>query len=147
MIWPIKLLIDQADPATKKTKGQIAMVHGRPRMFPSKSYRKWVKEARVSVLEPAHHPPIPIAHGVHVVATFYRAREYGDLLGYMQALADFLELCMDCRNTPKRCTCPGGAQAVLANDKFILSWDGTRMFKDASDPRVKVVINRFGGND
>lgn len=61
---------------------------------------------------------------VRVYATFYRDALVGDLIGYMQGLADILQ-----------------KGRVLVDDKLIVSWDGTRMMKDARHPRVFVEIS------
>jgi Holliday junction resolvase RusA-like endonuclease len=41
----------------------------------------------------------------------------------MQALADTLE-----------------AAGVVPDDKYIAAWDGSRLLKDAADPRVEVTL-------
>lgn len=65
----------------------------------------------------------PLAEPVHVTATFFRERAVGDLVNYMQALADALE-----------------SAHILEDDKWILSWDGTRLDKDAEKPRVELEL-------
>ena len=65
----------------------------------------------------------PIDTPVSVAAVFFRDRSVGDLVSYMQALADALE-----------------KASVITNDRLIVSWDGSRLAKDAQRPRVELVI-------
>jgi hypothetical protein len=44
-------------------------------------------------------------------------------VGYYQGLADLLE-----------------SRGILANDKHIVSWDGSRLLKDAARPRVELIL-------
>lgn len=121
-------------PATKKNHGQIAMVKGKPKIFPSKQYRRWVREARIDA---EFLPAAPIDIPVNIKADFYRARRIGDAVGYYQALADFLELCLACKK--KNCEC-GVRQYVLENDRWLASWDGSRLLKDAANPRIELEL-------
>jgi Holliday junction resolvase RusA-like endonuclease len=108
-------------PRTKKTSNQAAVINGRARVFPSAKYRAF---ARVAVPQlRAQHMIGPLADPVHVKATFYREANRGDLIGYMQALADVLE-----------------EAGVLVNDRQIVCWDGTSMAKDAASPRTEIEI-------
>ena len=105
-------------------------------MFPSKPYRKWLKEAR-PVFD--FLPPEPIAFPVNITATFYRERRIGDAVGFYQALADFLELCLSCKGKPGKCSCGVGA-FLLENDRWLASWDGSRLAKDPKNPRIELEI-------
>lgn len=117
---PVTYLIKGA-PRTKKTSNQAAVINGRARVFPSAKYRSYARSA-VPQLR-AQHLIGPTAEPVHVKATFYREANRGDLIGYMQALADVLE-----------------EAGVLVNDRQIVSWDGTRMDKDSKEPRTEIEI-------
>lgn len=70
----------------------------------------------------------PLIGPVAVRALFFREHAIGDLLNYEQALADALE-----------------AAAVVENDRLIVSWDGSRLLKDASAPRIEVEITTERG--
>lgn len=52
-----------------------------------------------------------------------RDADRGDLVGYLQGLADLLE-----------------KRGVVANDKWIQSWDGSRLAKDKANPRVELTL-------
>jgi len=60
---------------------------------------------------------------INCAAIFYRDADRGDAVGYYQALADSLE-----------------AAGVVADDKWIKQWDGSRLAKDASRPRIEVTL-------
>lgn len=84
---------------------------------------------------------LPIVGDIAVRATFYRDRSSGDLLGYEQALADFLQepiYRMD-KKTGKPKIARDGA-GVIRDDVQIVSWDGSRLMKDAANPRIEVAI-------
>lgn len=140
-------------PRTKKThnQGSIARASGkgqpcpacraplRVRVFPSKPWRQWVKEASVTIdgeqlvksgklllLKPEHgaaRPWRPVANPVTCRAVFYRDADVGDLIGYMQGLADFLE-----------------ERGVLTDDQWIQGWDGSRLALTDGRPRVEVEL-------
>lgn len=65
----------------------------------------------------------PMSSWVQVSAAVYRETAIGDLVGYLQAIGDALE--------------KGG---VIVNDRLIASWDGSRLLKDANNPRVEIEI-------
>jgi Holliday junction resolvase RusA-like endonuclease len=125
-------------PRTKKTSNRIVRVRGRPVVLPSKANETWARAAVLqlqSAWRRARSRRIPDGHElvlepraaearpVSVRATFYRDANRGDLIGYMQALADALEIA-----------------GVVENDRLIVSWDGTRMLVDRSVPRVELTI-------
>jgi hypothetical protein len=64
-----------------------------------------------------------LAHPLNCCAIFYRDADRGDAVGYYQGLADALE-----------------AAGVVADDKWIKQWDGSRLAKDADWPRIDVVL-------
>lgn len=67
---------------------------------------------------------------VRVRALFYRDRDIGDATGFYQALADALEA-----------KYVGGRWVgVLANDRQIADWDGSRRLIDRENPRVEVEV-------
>lgn len=121
-------------PRTKKTHSQISLVRGRPFLFPSKHWSKWVKDATIEI---DVVPLLLIAHPVNCRAIFYRDRNAGDAVGFYQGLADFLEMCLVCRK--KKCYCNDTIK-ILQNDKWITQWDGTRLAKDPSNPRTEICL-------
>lgn len=60
---------------------------------------------------------------INCAAIFYRDADRGDAVGYYQGLADALE-----------------AAGVVADDKWIKQWDGSRLAKDAGRPRIEVTL-------
>lgn len=98
---------------------------GRHVVLPSSNYREWERSAVIEA-KAQQTQRAPIESLVHVQAVFYRPRATGDLVGYLQALADMLE-----------------TAGIIANDRQITCWDGTRMDKDAKRPRVEVEITEL----
>ena len=113
-------------PRTKKNHGYVAVAGGRKFHMPSKAWQKWEKTAEVFYgghrLGP-HAWPYPIDSPVNCCAFFYRDRNTGDAVGYYQGLADLLQ-----------------KRGIVANDKWIVSWDGSRLRKDKDNPRVEVEL-------
>lgn len=64
-----------------------------------------------------------LAQPLNCCAIFYREKDLGDAVGYYQGLADALE-----------------AAGVVADDKWIRQWDGSRLRKDAKRPRIEVTL-------
>ena len=67
--------------------------------------------------------PVRFAGPVRVTALFYRDKDLGDATGYYQALADAME-----------------KAGIVANDRQIEDWDGTRRLIDRANPRVEVEV-------
>jgi hypothetical protein len=65
---------------------------------------------------------------VNCEARIYRDRNTGDAVGYYQAIADTLEKI-----------------GIVENDRLIVAWDGTRLLKDAENPRVEVTLSAVAG--
>ena len=117
-------------PRTKKTSNRL--VHaGRIRVLPSKAWVKWVKTAPI-LRGITRDEPVRQVLGVadkpyNVCATFYRDARRGDAIGYYQGLADLLE-----------------KRGVISDDKFFVSWDGSRLEIDRENPRVEVTLTACG---
>ena len=71
-----------------------------------------------------------LSQPVNCAAVFYRDAHRGDAVGYYQALGDALE-----------------AAGVVSNDKWLVSWDGSRLRKDADRPRICVVLIPVGAEE
>jgi Holliday junction resolvase RusA-like endonuclease len=107
-------------PRTKKNSGSMWRPKGGgTRYVASEAYRRWEAIA-LPQLRLAWAGRATITQPVNVRATFYREANVGDAVGFYQALADALE-----------------KAGVLENDRLIVSWDGTRMAKDARRPRIE----------
>lgn len=110
-------------PRTKKNSGRIVKCGVFPRLLPSKAFEDWNRDAQQLIR--MQLPPNwgPLHAPVNCKALFYRKADIGDACGYYQALADALE-----------------EAEVVFNDGLIVSWDGSRMLKDAKNPRIEVLI-------
>jgi hypothetical protein len=114
---------------------------GFTKILPSEAFAEFFKDAMT------HAPMIrsgltrsgaslPLDGYLQVKAIFYRDRNTGDLLGYEQALADWLQEPLT-RNG-KRVRDGAG---VIHDDSQIISWDGSRPAKDAACPRIEVELS------
>lgn len=116
-------------PRTKKNHGYVAVTTdklGRKRRThqPSVAWKRWAKTATISTeVEFGPDRCATIICPVNCCAIFYRDRNVGDAVGYYQGLADLLE-----------------KRGIVANDKFITQWDGSRLRKDKDNPRVEVEL-------
>ena len=109
-------------PRTKKTSNRVVRAGSFTKVLPSEAFTRWEAMA-VPQMRIAWAGRQPVTYPVNVRAVFYRDANRGDLIGYMQALADALE-----------------TAGVLENDKYVLSWDGSRLRVDRERPRVEVEI-------
>jgi Holliday junction resolvase RusA-like endonuclease len=116
-------------PRTKKTSNRIVRVGGRPLILPSEAHEEWYArafpQARYAFVMHRKRCALPLAEPVNVRALFFRDARRGDTTGYYQALADLLE-----------------RAGILKNDKFIASWDGSRLLVDRDNPRIEVVMEK-----
>jgi hypothetical protein len=99
----------------------VAMPH--PRLLPSQAYRDWeagAVKAVLPVLEPLRRF-FPINYSCHLLAKVYRDADRGDWCGYMQGIGDFLE-----------------DVGIVEDDVLLRSIDGSRLCKDAENPRIEL---------
>ncbi len=120
-----------ATPRTKKTSQRVFFLGERcpacnrgklPLVKPSAAYEEFAA-AVVPVLRKAWGDRPPIDAPCRVGAVIYREALRGDLVGYLQALADILQ-----------------DAGVVTDDKWITCWDGSRMDKSAARPRIELTI-------
>lgn len=131
-----------APPRTKKNSATMLPNRARPVLIPSNAYLKWERAAIRSLLGEGiikAHIDLSgektyrvvgakaIDYAVNCRALIYREMRSGDAVGFYQAIGDFLQLA-----------------GVVVNDKFIVSWDGTRLLKDPVRPRVELELTRVG---
>ena len=104
-------------PRTKKNSSRIIRAGKFPRILPSAAYAEWNASAVLQLRK--QFRGAPITENVNCRAIILREKAAGDAVGFYQALADTLE-----------------DAGVVLNDRQIVSWDGTRIDKDARNPRV-----------
>lgn len=131
-LLPIRMKLAGA-PRTKKNHGKVVARtrNGRRQRFhvPSDAYIAWVNAVSHAVgpdlmqLTARKRLPIPKTVQVNCAARFFRDANAGDAVGYYQGLADLLQ-----------------HLGVLADDVSIVSWDGSRLDKDAANPRVELEL-------
>lgn len=110
-------------PRTKKTSNRIVTRKrdGRQFVIPSSANESWTKAAVKQLREQFEGQAIDAP--VNLAAVVYREKNLGDLIGYLQAIADALQ-----------------AAEVVTNDRLIVGFDGSRMTKDATNPRVELTL-------
>jgi hypothetical protein len=115
-------------PRTKKNHGDVVQRGSRRFHIPSAAWTQWCETAELRHWDGRALPPMPFNCKAH----FYGDRRNlqdeglaiaGDAVGYYQGLADLLE-----------------ARGVVPDDKWIVSWDGSRLFWDKEQPRVEVLL-------
>lgn len=126
-------------PRTKKNSPQLIRNMARPILVPSEAYREWERAARGELIRQGICKKLAgndtlfwlkgeaIAAPMNCRALIFRDKLIGDAVGYYQGIADFLE----------------GA-GIFTNDKFIVSWDGSRLLKDAHTPRIELELTQVG---
>lgn len=112
-------------PRTKKNSARIVRGRtGRPCPLPSAAWCKWCDSVSPPIRSALARAGVaPISHPVNCRAIFYRDANRGDAVGYYQGLADVLE-----------------KAGVVTNDVCITTWDGSRLRKDAANPRVELEL-------
>lgn len=112
-----------APPRTKKNSPRV--FGGRP--LPSAAFVEWnnLVQPQLAIERARAKRSLPIAEPVNCRALFYRKTLVGDACNFYQALADALE--------------EGG---IVRNDSLIVSWDGSRLLKDADNPRIIVTLEQ-----
>lgn len=112
-------------PRTKKNSLRRKMIGGQLKTLPSEAWCAWRDKAKPEIQRWRNEQNLAqITWQVNCRALFFRAAAAGDAVGFYQGLADLLE-----------------EAGILADDKQIISWDGSRLEKDARNPRVEVVLS------
>ena len=117
-------------PRTKKNHGSVIKRGERKFHIPSEPYREMEalikSEAGLAMVRLERWVAgawLGLAQPLNCAAIFYRDALRGDAVGYYQGLADALE-----------------AAGVVADDKWITQWDGSRLEKDAKRSRIEVTL-------
>ncbi len=111
-------------PRTKKNHGKVIKRGRRKFHVPSDAYASWNKSAQtqLAIVRAGVHD-LPFKRPVNCKALFWRHALVGDAVGFYQGLADALE-----------------EAGIVENDRLITQWDGSRMLKDARNPRIEVTL-------
>lgn len=111
-------------PRTKKNSLRIMRGRGgTPFVAQSKQANAWEGTAALQLQARSHGLPGWVRGPVNLRARVYRERDTGDLGNYLAAVCDALQ-----------------ASGVVANDREILGFDGSRLLKDAKNPRVEITL-------
>ena len=119
--WEFTIL---SPPRTKKNHQKIIVNKrtGRPMVIGSDGARQWEADT-VGQLKSQWHRDGGLAQPVELSATVYRERRTGDLGNYLAAVCDALE-----------------KSGIVVNDRWIASFDGSRLACDPDDPRVVLYL-------
>lgn len=134
MIGIPSFVLQASAPRTKKTSNRIVQIkakgggRGFTKILPSKAHEDWFKLAMqecvvIKAKMRQRGVELPLPHSLNVRAIFYRERLSGDATGFYQALADLIQ-----------------AAGIVINDSQLVSWDGSRLRKDAAKPRIEVFL-------
>ena len=132
-----------ATPRTKKTSQRItaygqacSCCHKKPyiKVMPSEAFEGFRKDcvSLAPFVRAGIAADLPITAPVAIEARIYRDANRGDWTGYMQALADVLQQ-------------SHGGMGIIADDRQIQHWDGSRLEVDRQNPRIEVRLEVFGG--
>lgn len=112
-------------PRTKKNHSRVVGAkRGRPRVLPSEAFEEFERNS-LPYLRAMRGGAAPIDFAVNARVVFWRDARRGDAVGYYQAIADVLE-----------------KAEVLVDDKWIVSWDGSRLEVDREEPRLEITLER-----
>jgi Holliday junction resolvase RusA-like endonuclease len=123
-------LVLPGPPRTKKTSNRIVKIpkkgggRGFSKILPSKAFCAWegaVAPQVAAAWRRAGGETIEVP--VNCKAMIFRDANRGDAVGYYQGIADVLQ-----------------KAGVVSDDKWIVSWDGTRLAIDRKNPRVEVLL-------
>ncbi len=131
-------------PRTKKTSPQIVQAMGRAVLVPSEAHKRWFRVAmmsapiiRTKLIDQG--VPLPLRNQVSISALFFRQTNTGDAVGYYQALGDYIQAP---RHKNGKTTRRGAG--LINDDRQIRDWDGSRLLKDADNPRIEVTMTIIG---
>lgn len=119
----MKFTID-GPPATKKNGMRPWKRGNRTFLIPSETATSWARSA-VQQLQ-AQLCANPIDYPVSLNAQIFRKKRTGDLGNYLAAICDALE-----------------SSEIVENDKWILSFDGSRLRSDTCNPRVEIELTEM----
>lgn len=109
-------------PRTKKNHGSRKMFGCQLKTVPSDAWMAW-RDSAVLQIAATRFQRVPDGRPLNCSALFYRDANRGDAVGYYQGLADVLE-----------------EAGVVSDDRLIAAWDGSRLRKDAKNPRVELIL-------
>lgn len=112
-------------PRTKKNSLRIMRGRGgTPFVAQSRQANAWELHAVLQLQAKSHGLPAWVRGPVNLRARIYRERDVGDLGNYLAAVCDALQ-----------------ASGVVENDREILGFDGSRLLKDAKNPRCEITLS------
>ena len=125
---PLSIVVT-GKPITKKNSAELAVNRktGSTFIVPSRQYRQWARDT-VPQVQPVAYQQGAIEQPVCLTAVIYRERRVGDLVNYLQAVCDLLQ-----------------DAGMLVDDKWVESFDGSRLDCDKHNPRIELTLTPLGG--
>lgn len=129
----LRLVLPSA-PRTKKTSNRHFEIGRRctlckrgqhTKTMPSEAWQDWCDRLVPMIKAALPENWAPIDYAVNCAALFYQDVDRADACGLYQGLADVLQ-----------------HAGVVANDRWIKTWDGSLPLRDAANPRVELVLTR-----
>lgn len=111
-------------PRTKKNSRRWFRQGKKRFLVPSAAYERWEERCIYQLNRVWHLNPISVP--VKIKALVYRDRNVGDLDNFIVAVGDMLQ-----------------KARVLASDRLVKAWDGSRLLVDRAAPRVELTIERM----
>jgi Holliday junction resolvase RusA-like endonuclease len=111
-------------PATKKNSPRVFARGKRIVVLPSAASCDWTELAVMQLRQQWQWAALE--RPVSLNAQIFRERRFGDLGNYLNAICDALE-----------------TAGVVENDKWILSFDGSRLRHDRENPRVEIELSEL----
>jgi len=114
-------------PGSIRSKKNSKRIFARGKMktvLPSKAYMEWEAEARYEIARQLYgYPDFEILPcPVHINAQIYYKGKQPDLSGCLESIGDCLE------------------GLIFSDDRQIVSWDGSRLYHDKSNPRTNISV-------
>jgi hypothetical protein len=121
---PLTIVIP-SPPRTKKNSSRIVGTRrGNPRLLPSEAFAAWNAVAQMELAQVRmKETGLPFRGPVNLRALFFRHADVGDAVGFYQSLADALQ-----------------EGRIVENDRQVRQWDGSRLLKDAVNPRIILTV-------
>jgi Holliday junction resolvase RusA-like endonuclease len=111
-------------PRTKKNHLRRVRRGGRTFSVQSEAFEAWAEGAVPQLIRQKTKQRLqPIAVTVNLRALVYRERNHGDLVNFLSAICDVLQVA-----------------GVVVNDRLIVGHDGSRPLLDKKNPRVEIEL-------
>lgn len=161
---PVKLRITlPGAPRTKKTSNRIVRFKGRGRdgnmrefisIRPSEAYEEWlgnlltyapvINSQILKAAGPLGLMALPFVNKVSIACHVYQEVDRGDLLGYLNAVADAIQAPKYRQTKDGRYKTVREGLNIIEDDRQIVNWDDSHPYVDKDRPRSELIITVQG---